>query len=721
MTMRVAPDPALADPLLACIALVARMQGVNLDAEGLAWGFARGGDGRVVPSRVPEMAERHGLAASWSQRAPAALPAIALPVVVPLRDGGALVLVALDPSAGVAEVLLPEAGLAPCQVSLEELSARTTGEVLLVKPRLTRQARSLLSETDGTLRWFWSAIWRYRSHYALAIIATVLANVLTLASTFFTMNVYDRVIPNQADVTLWTLAIGASLAIVLEFVLRWLRALLIDTGAQKADLLTGAVIFREVMTLRLEHRPGSVGSFTSSMRDFDALRDFLSSATLVALTDLPFALLFLAAIWLVAGPLVLLPFAALVITFGLGLAAQPLLTRYLRKNMREAAERQSVLVETLVNFETVKVTRAEGFLQRRWEESNALASQSNCRVKTLSALLSYIAVALQQIVTIGIVVFGSYLVWSNNITMGALFAAVMLAGRAVAPASQIIGLASRYQQAKLSVEVLRGLDKRPKDRTPGRGYLAPASVAGSLTLHDVGFAYPATQPIPVLQSIGLSLPAGTRLGLLGRVGSGKSTLLRLTAGLYAPGKGQVTLDDLDIAQIDPTNLRRHVALLGQETQLFHGTFRENLVLADSWISDDRILEVLRDLDMLGLVERHPRGLDRSLDEGGTGLSGGQRQLLAIARLMLRSPAVVFLDEPTSALDQNTERRVIEVMGRWLQGRTLLLATHRPQLLDWVDRIGVLDAGRLVAEGPKPVMLERLSRGISVPKEEGAAL
>lgn len=720
MTMSEAPEPILGDPLLACIALIARMQGINLDAEGLAWGFARGSDGRVVPSRVPEMVERHGLAASWSQRAPAALPAIALPVVVPLRDGGAVVLVALDPAASVAEVLLPEAGLAPCQVSLEELSARASGEVLLVKPRLTRQARALLPEADGTLRWFWSAIWRYRSHYAFALVATVVANVLTLATTFFSMNVYDRVIPNQAYVTLWTLAIGAGLAILLEFVLRWLKSRLIDIGARKADLLTSAVIFREVMAIRLEHRPASVGSFTSSMRDFDALRDFLSSATLVALTDLPFALLFLAAIWLIAGPLAWIPLGALLLALVVGLACQPLLTRYLRENMRESAERQSVMVETLLNLETAKAMRAESFLQRRWEENGALAAQSNHHVKTLSALLVGLSVAVQQLVTIVMVVYGVYLIGANSITMGALIAAVLLAGRAIAPVSQVIGLATRYQQARLSIEVLRGLAKRPKDRTPGRNYLAPASVAGSLVLHDVGFAYPAKQPIPVLQGIGLSLPVGTRLGLLGRVGSGKSTLMRLAGGLYAPGKGQVTLDDLDLAQIEPTNLRRHVALLGQETQLFHGTLRENLVLADGWITDDRILEVLRDLDMLGLVERHPRGLDRPLEEGGTGLSGGQRQLLAIARLMLRSPAVVILDEPTSAMDQNTERRVIEVMGRWLQGRTLLLATHRPQLLDWVDRIGVLDAGRLLAEGPKPVMLERLSRGISVPAGEGAA-
>jgi ATP-binding cassette subfamily C protein LapB len=360
----------------------------------------------------------------------------------------------------------------------------------------------------------------------------------------------------------------------------------------------------------------------------------------------------------------------------------------------------------------LKAHNAESYLQRRWEQSNVAGAESYLRVRsTTNAILGMISL-LSQMTTVATVVWGVYLIHDNQLTLGALIACVILGGRALAPLGAVMGLAARYQQARASLEVLDGLMRRPRDRDPDKRYVVPEKIAGQLEAVELEFAYPAETRVPAIRRLDLQIAAGSHLALLGRVGSGKSTLVRLLAGLYQPLGGSVRVDGVDARQIDPAELRSVIGYVSQDTQLFMGTLRDNLILADSWISDARIVEVLRELDMYDLVARHPKGLDMALSEAGGGLSGGQRQLVSLARLMLRDPAIVFLDEPTSAMDQNTEQRVIDVLGRWLKGRTVVLATHRPQLLEWVDQIAVLDSGLCLAAGPKDEMLARLSKGIS---------
>jgi ATP-binding cassette subfamily C protein LapB len=604
-------------------------------------------------------------------------------------------------------------------MALDELDELAADEVLLVMPLIQGNARTLVPMGDSPLNWFWGTLWRFKGFYIESMLATVVANLLTLASVFFSMNVYDRVIPTQAYHTLWTLAIGTSVAVVMEFFLRWMKARLIDMGGKRADLAISATLFREMMTISLEHRPASVGSFTNAMRDFDQLRDFISSSTLVTLTDLPFALMFIIIIALISGPLAWVPAIAVPLIVILGMVVQIPLGRYMAENMKESAERQSVLVESLVNLETVKANNAEHFLQKRWDEAHALGAETYQKIRTLTNLMMGSMASMGQVVNIAMIVWGVYLIHDNKMTMGALIASVILAGRVVGPLGSVMGLAVRYQHAKMSLKTLDGLVKRPRDRAVGRNYLSPNSVKGFLRAEELAFAYPGEVKIPVVNSLSLSLQPGQKLALLGRVGSGKSTLQRLLAGFYAPEAGAVYLDDIEIKQIDPAVLRRHIGYLGQETQLFFGTLRENLVLGDAWISDQHILEVLQQLELHHLVNQHPRGLDMTLSESGGGLSGGQRQLIAIARLMLRSPRVVLLDEPTSAMDPNTEARIIQVLGRWLSDKTLVLVTHRTQLLEWVDQIGVVDRGSMVAIGSKADMLTKLSSGISVNQQAGA--
>lgn len=716
-----------ADPLLSCLALVATRLGQPVHLASLRAGLRTDELGRIPLDAYPDLAQRHGLVAAWSRSALGKLPSYSLPVLLPCQDGRAFVVLGfgIDQQRGQARVLAPDTGPQEQWLAVSVLDALSTGDMLIVKRTAQRAGQTLVPLRGAAFSWFWGTLWRFKHFYAESMMAAVIANVLTLATVFFTMNVYDRVVPTQAYTSLWTLAIGTTIAVLLEFSMRWLKARLVDLGGKKADLAINATLLREIMSIRLEHRPQSIGIFASSMRDFESLRDFFSSASFVLLTDLPFLFLFIGLIFIVAGPLGWVPLVAVPLVLVLGLLLQPALMRAMQANMKESGDRQSVLVESMLNLEALKAHNAEAYLQRRWELANEAGADSYKKIRGLSNLILGFTVSLQQLVSVAMVVVGVYLIHANLLTLGGLIAATILAGRAIAPLGGIMSLAARYQQASTALQTLDGLMKRPRDREEGRSYLAAergalATLGGALELEELEFAYPGEHRIPVLRRLSLRLPSGSTMALLGRVGSGKSTLLRLAAGLYLPQAGQVRVGGIELQQIDPASQRSRIGWVGQDPMLFMGTLRENLVLADSWIPDTRLIEVLKRLDLYPLVAAHPRGLDMPLTETGGGLSGGQRQLLSIARMMLRDPELVFMDEPTSHMDQSTETRVIAELKTWLVGRTALLATHRPQLLELADAVAVIDAGQCLAQGPKAEMIERLSRGVSVERQGARA-
>jgi ATP-binding cassette subfamily C protein LapB len=708
--MATAPSKS-SDPLLVCLALAAKHLGLTLHVPALRAGFALDDEGRVGRDSYPELAQKHGLIAAWSRTPLASIPSYALPVLVPLVDGRACVLRSID--RGEAKLLWPEGGMEEMSVPLERLAGMALPEVLVVKLPPQRNAQTLAPLQGAAFSWFWGTLWRFRSFYFESMAATVVANILTLASVFFTMNVYDRVVPTQAYASLWTLAIGTSVAIGFEFVMRWLKARLVDLGGKKADLAINAILLREVMSIRLEHRPQSVGVFASSMRDFESLRDFFSSASLVVLADMPFVLLFLAMIAVVAGPLAWIPALAVPVLVIQGMLAQRPLMKAMRSNMKESGDKQSVLVESMLNLELLKAHNAEGYLQRRWETSNKAGSDSYKEMRSVTNWVMGLTTSLQQFITVAMVVAGVYMIHKNLLTQGGLIASVILAGRALSPLASVMSLATRYQQASSSLETLDALMKRPHDRENGRKYVVPEEMFGGLEADSVEFAYPGEHKIPVLNRISLKIEAGQHMALLGRVGSGKSTFLRVMAGLYLPLAGNVRLDGVDLQQIEPAALRSRIGYVGQDPQLFMGSLRDNLILSDTWISDVKVIEVLKAIGMYDFAARHPMGLDMPITEGGGGLSGGQRQLLAIARMMLRDPLLVFMDEPTSNMDQNTESQIINILTPWLKGRTLLMSTHRPQLLVWADMIAVIEAGQCAAWGPCQEMIDKLTRGIDV--------
>lgn len=701
--------------LLSCLARASAILERPVHLQALRAGIVSESEGTTPLESYVDLAQRHGLEAVWTQASVSSLPNYALPAIVPFKDGRAALLISIQEDSAL--IFMPDASLGETTISLDELQSLSTGLVMLIKSSPRQGAQQLAPFRGAAFEWFWNALLKFKGFYIESMVASVGANILTLAIVFFTMNVYDRVVPTQSYTSLWTLAIGTLIAILIEFVMRWTKARLVDLGGKKADLAINATLLREIMMVQLDHRPQSIGIFSSAMRDFEALRDFFSSTSLVVLTDLPFALLFLFLIWIIGGPLVIVPVMVAIALLAFSFLAQKPLMRAMRENMKESGERQSVLVESLLNLEMLKAHNAQSYLQRRWERANNASAESYKKNRALTNLMTGVTTAAQQLVTLGMVVLGVYLIHSNSLTLGGLIAAVILAGRAITPLGSVMALAARYQQARVALETLDGLMKRPRDRDYDRKYLSPDKFNGLIEVEGLRFSYPGESTAVVVKDLTLTIHPGDHLGLLGKVGSGKSTFLRLLAGLYRGHAGHVRYDHLDMLQIDPSVLRSRIGYVSQDTQLFMGTLRENLVLSDTWISDTQIMEVLRSLHLHQFVSSHPRGLDMQLTEGGSGLSGGQRQLIAVARMMLRDADYVFMDEPTSHMDQGTEALVIQVLEKWLNGRTLVLSTHRPQLLVWCNRLMVLDQGRMIGEGPKDEMLKKLSKGITVAKSQ----
>ena len=695
------------DPLLVCLALMTELLDHPISMSVLKSGFALDSKGHVPAAAIPDVAARYGIKAVWLKQRASAMPNYAMPVIAPLIDGRVAIIRSIKN--GVVDLLFAETGMRSQQLDVKELEGLLQESTLAVKLMPKTSKQSLLPIKEEAFGWFWNTMWRFRRFYYEAMVATVVANVLTLATVFFAMTVFNRVIPIQAITSLWTLTIGVTIAMLLEFGMRWLKAMLVDEGGKRADLAVNATLLREIMSVRLDHRPQSIGIFASSMRDFDALRDFMSSSLFVTVADLPFVVLFLLVIWLTAGPLVLIPLVVLILLIIVSFAVQPTLMRAMRENMKQAGEKQSVLVESLLNLEMLKAHNAENYLQRRWEKSNAAAVSSFMKIRRVNAWVSGFTTTLSQATTVAMLVLGVFMIIDNTLTIGALIAVNILVGRILGPVSQTVQLATRYQQAKNALEMLDGLVRRPRDRNHDQRYLTPQSFEGHLVADNLEFSYPGPQPALVIDKVSVALGPGEHLALLGPVGCGKSTLLRLLSGLYKPSSGSVRIDNLDMLQLEPSELRNRIGYVGQEAQLFMGSLRENLILSDTWITDERIMEALTSLGLHAMVASHPRGLDMPLTEAGGGLSGGQRQLLAVVRMMLRDPVYVFMDEPTANMDQDTEARVIRVLGEWLKGRTLVISTHRPQLLAWVDRIVVMHKGAVASQGPRDEILQKLTR------------
>lgn len=701
------------DTLLCAVKWLAKYYGKAVSTAVLFSGLPRG---KMLTADIAvKMLDQTGINAGWVKRDLNTINDYLFPLIAAQKEGGFVIVAGCRRSKGKVEydVVVPETGLTH-QVSAESLKDAYNGYALLAskRPTLNTQGENdILPPVNSGGHWLFSTLWRYRHYFYSAALAALLANVLTLASTFFVMNVYDRVVPNQAYATLWSMAIGVTIAIIFEFVSRQMRAWLIDVAGKKADLVIGTKLFRQMMSVRLEHKPASAGSFANQMREFESIRDFMTSATLATLSDLPFCLLFLVIIWMIGGALAWVPLMAVPIILIVSLIIQLPLRRCMQENMRETSQKHGMLVETISGIEALKAARGEGAMQKRWEEYSALSAHTSMKTRYLSSMTLNFTTAIQQLTTVVTVVCGVYMIHSGELSMGAMIGVVILSGRLLSPLSAMVGLALRYQQAKTALTSLNNLVRLPVDRDSKNNYLPAPQFQGNLRLKDITFDYPipgTDKSLNVINRVSFDIKRGSRVAIIGNIGSGKSTLLKLLARLYWPKSGQLSIDGVDAGQIDPADWHTTVGYVGQDCRLFHGSMRENVMIGDPSASTLHFLRVAKMTGLDQIAARHPMGFDMPVGEMGQLLSGGQRQLVALARCLLLEPQILLMDEPTSSMDALTEARFIQQLSSAVTTQTLIIVTHRLSLLSMVDRLLVMEDGRITHDGDKEAIIAKLS-------------
>ncbi|MBC3378662.1 type I secretion system permease/ATPase [Serratia fonticola] len=671
-----------------------------------------------APRRLERLGHLMGLSVSLQPREKVRWRNEILPALIEIDDGGLMVIESLD-SEGKALYWLNDSGDVQREAELVELLLKGQGTIVLLgAAKRGQDARIDDFVQPYRKHWFWQHFRGAKRQIGEISLASIISNVLALAGILFSMQVYDRVIPAQSYSTLWVLFFGVLIAAALEYAIRLSRTVISDLMGKKIDLKISGMLFARALAIKNEARPKSTGSFISQLREIDQVRELLTSTTVGAAADMPFVLLFLAIMALVGGPLVFIPMLAIPLIVIPGILLQWPMARLAKEGMRESALRNAVLVESIEGVEDIKALQAEPYFQRQWEQTHAVSANIGMQQRLWGARLSGWASTVQQLTYAGMLVFGSYLVLAGDITTGTMVACSLLSSRTIAPLMQLTMVFSRWQHAKTAMTGLDDLLKKPLDK-PEEGKMAHCPVlSGHFQLRNLQYSYDVEKGDNSITVNNLEIKPGERVAILGKVGAGKSTLLKLLSGQASATRGKVIIDGVDISHIDPSDVRRQLGFLSQESRLFFGSLRQNLMLGHPHATESEMLQALRISGALSLVQQDAASLDRIIHEGGRGLSGGQRQMVLLSRMILRNPQIVLLDEPTASMDEQLEEYVIRQMHGWLSGRTLVLVTHRPALLKLVDRIVVLDNGRVVADGPKDQVLQAANKPIS--KEQGVA-
>ena len=712
--LRLREDLIHPDPLLDCLVEICRLNGQAASRASLSAGLPLGdsGKGRLTIQLTERAAARAGMATKLQRLALQRIDAAALPAILILKDNQACVLLRFEDGGkdgAVARVLLPETGQGSIVLPLAELQQRYTGVVLFVRPHFRFDARTPEVRAVRQRHWFWGAVLEQRIVYRDVLWAALLVNVFALVFPLFSMNVYDRVVPNNAVETLWALSIGVVLIMCGDLFMRLLRSHFVDEASARIDVQISATLMEKVLGMRLENRPESVGSFASNLRGFEQVRDFIASGTVTALIDLPFALLFVIVLAWISPWLAVPVVTAFLLILVIGYVLQHRLHELSQTTYQASAQRNATLIESLTGIETIKSLGAESVVQAKWERANAFLAVTNVRMRALSSAANYGTNWLSQGVTVAIVIVGVYLISQRELTMGALVASSMLASRALQPAGQIVGLLMQYQGARTAMESLDKIMEKPVERPPGENFVQRAQLRGDIEFRNVKFAYPGRQDA-ALDGISFKIQAGERVALIGRVGSGKSTIERLIMGLYQPTDGAVLLDGIDLRQLDPADVRRNLGYVSQDVTLFYGSLRDNITFGLPYADDSAIVAAAELAGMSSFIDRHPRGFDMTVGERGESLSGGQRQGIGLARAVLHNAPILLLDEPTSAMDFSTEAQITHNIGNFAQNKTVVLVTHRTSLLAMVTRVIVIDGGKIVADGPRDRIMEALQSG-----------
>ncbi|MEZ5613423.1 MAG: type I secretion system permease/ATPase [Rhodocyclaceae bacterium] len=705
ISARQVPDP---DALLECLIAVARAHGRTLTREAALAGLPIDTVEGLTPSLFARAAKRAGLACRVVRQPLEAVNELLLPAVLLLKGDKACLLLGWKED-GAARIVLPELGEGEVELSREELNGRYLGHTLYARPEFKFDARTPEVGQIRGRHWFWGTLAENAALYRDVLLAALMINLFAIALPLFTMNVYDRVVPNNATDTLWMLALGVIIVLVADVVLRTMRGYFLDLAGSRVDVRLSAYIMERVLGLRLESRPLSAGSFAANLRSFETVRDFITSATVTAFVDVPFALIFLVVIAWIGWPMVLPVIVGALVVAAYALAVRHKMHELSESTYRAGALRNATLVESLVGLESIKALGAEGTMQRKWESSAAFLSRVGAQLRLLSATTVNTAVWVQQTVSVLVIVVGVYLIGQGELSLGGLIACSMLSSRALGPIGQVTGLLVQYHNASTALQSLDGILKQPVERPDDSNFVTRQHFTGTLEFKDVSFTYP-NQEMSALRNVSLRIAAGEHVAILGRVGSGKSTLQKLILGLYQPSEGAVLVDGIDLRQLDPAELRRHVGYVPQDPIMFYGTLRENLAISARHADDTQILRAAQVGGIADFVNAHPKGFDMLVGERGESLSGGQRQGVAIARAAIADPPILLLDEPTGSMDHSSEEEIKRQLSRFAVGKTMIVVTHRTSLLELVDRIIVVDGGKVVADGPKHQVVEALRQG-----------
>lgn len=662
-------------------------------------------------SNFTRAAYRAGFKSKLVKRELQNISPLVLPAILILKNNNACILEKIELHNNRAKIISVEVGESEHWVNLNDLEEEYLGYSYFLKPIYNYESRSLQLSNIQQQHWFWDTVKKSKGIYINVIIASIMINLFILATPLFTMNVYDRVVPNGAFDTLWVLAIGVSVIYIFDIGLKFLRTYFLEVSSKKSDIIMSSIIYEQVLNLKMSVFPKSVGSFASNLKDFDTIKNFLNSSTVSILIDLPFAIMFLIVINLIAGSLVLIPMAIIVLIVLYSFLLKAPLKKSIESTYAAAANKNAILIESLSNIETIKYLGASGHSQWELEEATGDIANKSIKTKLLSDSIKTVTQFLIQINTIIIVIYGVYKIESLELSLGGLIASIILSSRAISPMGQIASLVANYQQTKTAYDAIDNIMHLPVERKDGKKFIQNADLQGNVEFENVSFKYGDDEQ-NVLKNISFKIKAGEKVAFIGKVGSGKTTIEKLAAGLYSATEGSVKIDGIDINQINPANLRSNLAYVSQEITLFRGTVKENIIYKAPYVDDELIQKAAKASLVYDFISKHPQGYDMPIQERGAGLSGGQKQKIAIARAILLDSPIVIMDEPTNALDNQTESKLVKNLKDYTKDKTLLLVTHKQSLLSLVDRIIVVDNGKIILDGKKEDVLRKLQQGAS---------
>ena len=708
------------NPILDCLAIFCKMSGRPYSKESLISGLPieEGHSSPVLFSKFSSKSlfSRAAAKAGFKTRVlktkiedinPLVLPCIVLLNGKNSKDElRACILLGFDDEMANARVVLPEAEDVENSVTIEELKKYYFGFSILLKKELRFDDKQLTVGDVKENHWLWGTMKIVRDTYRDVIIASLLINIFVLATPLFTMNVYDRVIPNDAKDTLWILSIGVLIVYGIDVVLKFLRTYFLETAGKKTDIIASSLIFERVLDLKMSSMPSSVGSMANILKEFESIRSFITSSTISLLIDLPFIILFLITIYYIGGVLVVVPVVIIIFIVFYTLYAKEKLQNSIKQSYEASSMKNGVLIESLSSIETLKSLGATGYSQWKWEEATSQIADKSISSKTISASITTVTSFLLQLNTVAIIVVGTYLIGEKMLSMGALIAVVIISSRAIAPMGQVASLLSTFHHTKVSYKALDDIMNMPVEHPQGKKFVARPEYRGNIEFKNVGFTYPNSDK-STLNNLNFRINEGEHIAIIGKIGSGKSTIHKLLLSLYVPNEGAILVDNIDTKQLDPTELRKNIAYVSQDVLLFNGTVKENIVYRLPHIDDEKIIEAATVSGVMDFINKHPKGFDMPVGERGAFLSGGQRQSIAIARAILQDYPIVLLDEPTSAMDSSTEAKFIKSIKEYLKGKTMILVTHKTSLLSLADRVIVMEDGQIVLDGKKDYVVEKL--------------